>query len=53
MAVDAKMGAHCIVEAIVTRADGTIENLGVICEGDIVRQKKTILQKMKEVLKHG
>jgi hypothetical protein len=52
--MDSKIGAHCTVEATVYRADGTVEHLGVICEGEAKPiSKKSLLERLKGVLKNG
>lgn len=52
--MESKIGAHCTVEAVVYRADGRVENLGVICEGEMKPvAKKTLIETVKGMIKHG
>jgi hypothetical protein len=52
--MESKIGAHCTVEAVVYRADGRVENLGVICEGEMKpTEKKSLLKELKGMLKNG
>lgn len=52
--MESKISAHCTLSAVVTRADGTVEDLGVICEGESAPQeKKTFIEKLRGILKNG
>ena len=52
--MEGKIGAHCTVEATVYRADGTVEHLGIICEGDTKPvNKKTFIERLRGILKNG
>jgi len=52
--MEAKLGAHCTVSAVVTRADGTVEDLGVICGGEMKpMEKPSLTERIRRVLKNG
>ena len=54
----ANVGAYCTVSAIVYRADGRVEDLGVICGGEMKPQNNTttrltIIQRIRRIFKNG